>query len=458
MKELLKVDNNQEFNNLIKEYHANDIASFYHGLNNIDRVLLLSKCSNEVLTELIPYLDFVTIKDFFYNLELPRQVEILNDMSSDDEVDFLKKIDFKLRKVIIKELYDQEKIVSLLKYDEDMSGAYMNYEMVRVRPDYDVKDATKSLIKMAPQVEKIGSLFVTDDDNKYLGIVSLRTLIKTKSPMKIEEIMEYIKPSLDTSDINEMANRMSLYKIYEMPIVDEDNYLLGMVTNDDAMDILSESATEDFEKLAALPETKNENAVKTAIHRLPWLIVLTMLSIPIFFLTAIFEKSLAGIAILVVLEPLMLGTPGNIATQTLGVSLQELNDTGKLKFSTFIREFISGIYTALFLASIAFVVAYIFMYIKPPSYAPESIIKYVGITINKFSPALVFSFILSISLFIVIIISPLLAVIIPLLLKLMRLDPAVASGPFITTIIDITSVGLYFTIALAILQAIGVLR
>ena len=86
------------------------------------------------------------------------------------------------------------------------------------------------------------------------------------------------------------------------------------------------------------------------------------------------------------------------------------------------------------------------------------IIKYVGITINKFSPALVFSFILSISLFIVIIISPLLAVIIPLLLKLMRLDPAVASGPFITTIIDITSVGLYFTIALAILQAIGVLR
>lgn len=457
MIELLNIENNKEFNNLIKTYHANDIANFFSSLDNLTKHDFINKCSDDILTEMIPYIEFIDIKEFFYKLELKRQISILNNMSSDDEVDFLKKIDYKLRKQIIKNLYDKDKILSLLKYDEEMSGAYMNYEMVKVLPTYDVKDATKSLIKNAPQVEKIGSLFVTDENNKYIGIVSLRKLIKTKSPMNISEITEFIEPSLDTSDINEMANKMSNYKIYEMPIVDENNYLLGMVTFDDAMDILSESATEDYEKLAALPETKDESIVKTAIHRLPWLIILTILSVPIFFLTAIFEKPLAGIAILVVLEPLMLGTPGNIATQTLGVSLQELNDTGRLHFRTFIKEFISGIYTALFLSAIAFIVAYIFMYIKPPSFTPESIINYLGFKIYKFSPAFIFSFILAISLMIVIIIAPLLAIVIPLLLKLMKLDPAVASGPFITTVIDITSVGLYFTIALSILNSIGAL-
>ena len=229
-----------------------------------------------------------------------------------------------------------------------------------------------------------------------------------------------------------------------------------MVTSDDAIDIVQEEGIEDFEKLAALPKTTKERTIKASLHRLPWLITLVLLSIPIALLTTGFSKELAGIAILVVFQPIMLGTPGNIATQTLAVTLSELSEKGKINFKHFLKEFLSGLFTAIILTITAFIFAFAFMMIKKINAGDNQLLQgFVKTNSSSVIQALIFALILSISLFIVIVVAPIIAVLIPAFLKLIKQDPAVASGPFITTIIDVSSVAIYFSLTLVMLRAFG---
>ena len=444
LKELLKNNNIEE---ILDEIHGFDFASEFETLTQSEKESLFLQASNKSIANLLSYLSIKKAAFWIRKFETDKAVLILDEISSDDKIDILNALDSKTRRGLIAKLSDKEIIKELMLYDEDKTGAYTNL---------DVKQATKILIKQAPDVESISTIFIVDSNNQYQGILSFKTLLKTKSPMKVLNIMEYLKPANISDDIEITIQSIKNYKVYEMPVVNDNNELLGMVTSDDAIDIVQEEGIEDFEKLAALPKTTKERTIKASLHRLPWLITLVLLSIPIALLTTGFSKELAGIAILVVFQPIMLGTPGNIATQTLAVTLSELSEKGKINFKHFLKEFLSGLFTAIILTITAFIFAFAFMMIKKINAGDNQLLQgFVKTNSSSVIQALIFALILSISLFIVIVVAPIIAVLIPAFLKLIKQDPAVASGPFITTIIDVSSVAIYFSLTLVMLRAFG---
>lgn len=453
LKELLKKNNIDE---ILQDIHGFDFASEFKELTQSEKESLFLQASNKSIANLLSYLSIKEAAFWIKKISLDKAIDVLDEISSDDKIDILNALDSKTRRHIIPKLSDNEIIKELMKYDEDKTGAYTNYEIIKIELGLDVKQATKILIKKAPDVESISTIFIVDENNKYQGILSFKTLLKTKSPMKVDNIMEYLEPSNISDDIEKTIQSIKNYKVYEMPVVNDNNELLGMVTSDDALDIVQKEGIEDFEKLAALPKIKKEKTIKASLHRLPWLITLVLLSIPIALLTTGFSKELAGIAILVVFQPIMLGTPGNIATQTLAVSLNELSEKGKINIKHFLKEFLSGIFTAIILTITSFIFAFLFMMIKKLNPGDNRLLtEFINNNNSQVVQALIFAMILSISLFIVIVVAPIIAVVIPVFLKLVKQDPAVASGPFITTIIDVSSVAIYFSLTLVMLKAFG---
>lgn len=439
----------EAFQKAIEEYHLHDIALSLNSLSETEKKQLFSFLDNEATAEIISYLEPEDAAFILEHFALAKQVAVIDEMTVDDAVDILQAYeDETSREEVIEKLEDAEHIKAFIKYDEDTVGAYMNNEFVVIRPDMDVKEATSSLIRQAPEAETINTLFVVDETSHLLGIVNLRTLVKTKSPKQINEIMIDIPIVRDTTLISEAIFDMKNYEVFELPVVNNDNVLIGMLTLDDALDIALEGAEEDFQQFAALPTRDTTRSIcKTALYRLPWLAVLMILSIPIITFTDLMTGAVAGIAILVFFQPLMLDSPGNVSTQTLAIALKAIANEGKMNIRDVIKETLSGLFTGIILGLTTFVISFLFIYLgnhTVPNYSKEI-------------AALIYATIIGGSLLVVVIIAPLLALGIPHLLKLIKIDPAVASGPFITTIIDLFSALVYFGLATVILRAVGMI-
>ncbi|HZJ89545.1 MAG TPA: magnesium transporter [Bacilli bacterium] len=438
-----------EFQKALEEYHLHDVAFSLNELSNNEQQELFAFLSDEAIAEIISYLEPEDAAVILESFALKQQIKVIDEMTVDDAVDILQAYaDESVREEVISELIDAEYIKLFIKYDEDTVGAYMNNEFVVIRPDMDVKEATSSLIRQAPEAETINTLFVIDETNHLLGIVNLRTLVKTKSPKQIKEIMIDIPIVQDTTLISEAIFDMKNYEVFELPVVNADNILIGMLTLDDALDIALEGAEEDFQQFAALPTRDTTRSIfKTALYRLPWLAVLMILSIPIITFTDLMTGAVAGIAILVFFQPLMLDSPGNVSTQTLAIALKAITNEGKMDLKDVFKEILSGIYTGLTLGLTTFVISFLFIYLG----------NHATIGFTREASALIYATIIGGSLLAVVMFAPLFAIGIPHLLKLVKVDPAVASGPFITTIIDLFSALVYFGLATLILQAVGMI-
>lgn len=443
---------NKKLYKIINELHPYDIAEELLLLEKEERERLYHILSNEKIAEIVSYLEPSDAILILEEIDLDKQSDILDEMPTDDAVDILKAYeDEEERDQLIETLEDVEEIKELILYEEDEAGAYMTNDFVLIHPDMDVKEATKSLIKQAPEAETINTLFVVDENNKFLGALPLKTLVKARSPKLVKEVMIKVPTVLDNSSIGEAIFDMKNYEFYELPVLDENSEMLGILTLDDILDAASEEAEEDYEKLAALPDTDKESGViKTALHRLPWLIILVCLSLPIIFVTDAVSSSISHIAILVFFQPLMLDSPGNVATQTLAISLKTINNEGRMKFKDAMAEIGSGAMTGLILGTIAFLLSFAIMMIFPTEIVGASTKPYASV-------AAIISAVLALSLFIVVLLAPILAIAIPHLIKKIKLDPAVASGPFITTVIDVVGAAIYFGLATALLSSIGVI-
>ena len=442
----------KEFQKRIDEMYPHDIATDIMELEFAERERLYHFLTNEQIAEIVSYLDPEIAADILEEFDLEKQTEIFDEMTVDDVVDILQAYDDEeMRDELIETLEDVEDIKEYIQYTDDEVGAYMTNEFVSIKPQMDVKEATTALIKQAPEAESINTLFVVDDNELFLGIVNLKALVKARSPKLVEEIMIKSPTVNDESLITEAVYDMKNYELYELPVINEENQLLGILTLDDILDVAVEEAQEDFEKLAALPSSdKNRSWVKTALYRLPWLLILMIISIPLISFSQLMTAALGGIAILVFFQPLMLDSPGNVSTQTLAVALKAISNEGKMKGKDVWKEIISGLVTGLILGLTAFVVAFIFVLISKPTLPNPT-------TLSDAEIGLIFAGILGGSLTIVVSAASFLAIGIPHLLKLFRIDPAVASGPFITTVIDLFSALVYFGLATIILRGVGLI-
>jgi magnesium transporter len=432
LKDMVLYANDQVLKEYLEDIHAHDLSELFVDLTKEERHRVYALLGTEKLADLVSYLDSEEAAEIIVEFDINRQKEIVEMMEPDDAVDMIQELEEEDQEELLELLGEESEIAQLISYDEDETGSAMTTLMVVVTPDMDVKVATKKVIKEAADVESISTIFVVDNQGIYLGVVPLKVLLKAKTPLSIEEIMEEYPFAYDKESIEHTVQSIRNYAIYELPVVDENRKLLGMITLDDALDIYQEEAQEDFEKLAGLPETiEDSGPIRTAFHRLPWLLTLLLISVPISLVTHSFEQVLAAVAILIVFQPMILDSAGNVATQTLAVTLKmfSTNEKGLLRNSY--REILTGMMNGFVIGLIAFIMTLVFAYIN------------TSLTQDPFLIAFVVGF----SLWLTVFLAPVVAILIPLTLRFLKFDPAVASGPFITTIIDVAALIIYFGLA-----------
>lgn len=447
LKNYLKNLEDKEVLEKINDIHGYDLASDFLKLDEIEKVLILEYLTNQQLAELITYLDYEISYDIISKFEINKQILILDLMEIDDSVDLLqvyqKKEDENFE-FILKKLKDYKIIFKLLKYEKDQTGAFISNEIVILKNTLDVKQASLEMIKQAPNAENITILYVVDENEKYLGVVDFKKLVKARYPLTINDIYTEETTLLDTDDIEISANTLNLSAKQEIPVVNSQNFLVGVLTLDDVLDIVQEEAEEDINKLALLPNKESKNIFITAVKRVPWLLLLIILGLPTVLMNSFLKDKIEALpdvsfALIAVMLPLMLDSPGNVGTQTLAMTLIRLSRQKSLTLKQILSELKSGLMTSVIMAIITIPLGLIFGLLR-------------GYTATK---SLIYISIVSLSLLFALCISPVIGIFIPSILKKLKLDPATASGPLITTICDFTSTSIYLSLAFGLLKLFG---
>lgn len=416
------------------DLHTYEQSEFYSGLDEADRDLLYEVLSPE---EVSMFFDTLEIDDdqsydeLFETMDARYAAEMIGRMQYDNAADILNELP-KSKVTTFLTLMDREdaaQIRSLLNYEEDTAGGIMTTEFVSLDSTMTVREAMRHLKQVARFSETIYYVFITDERRKLAGIMSLRELIVADDDEYIGDIMnERVVSVLVSDDQEEVAQIMRDYDFLALPVLDYQDHIVGIITADDIMDVIDEEASEDYSRLAGMSETEStsDTAMETAKKRLPWLIGLTFMGMITAAMLSVFEDTLAQVVLLSAFIPLISGMAGNTGTQSLavavrGISTGEIKESSKVKIAW--REIGSGFITGLVCGIVIFIVI-LMMYQEPT----------LGL-------------IVCLSLIVSMTVATLIGTIVPLFMDKVGIDPAVASGPFITTANDIISLLIYFALA-----------
>ncbi|MCR1809039.1 magnesium transporter [Haploplasma modicum] len=408
--------------------HPHDQAKFIASLDDEDKKQILEFYDDNELSKIMSYLDEDFAVRLLTKFDIDKQISIIKEMDIDDAVRLIDELPDLEQKEILNVVDDQNSLEKLLDYDVLEIGFLMTSKFVKIDSTLNVKEAMKILIEQAPEVESIGTIFVVNN-NKYLGTLSLNQLIKAKGNVLINDLYKETPFVFDNDDIEYSINQMREYNLYEIAVCNEYDNLVGIVTLDDAIEEFERLSKENFARLSAIKEFKEKNIFKAALHRLPWLIILLLTSIPIALSAARFEEIILAVSLLALFQPLILDASGDVATQTLAVTLRDLSYNNKANFKEGFKEVVSGMISGFILALAASIITY-----------------FLAISFKMEEPMMV-SLLIALSLFITITLGPIVGFIIPVFLNKIKIDPAVASGPFITTIVDLSSLFIYFGLA-----------
>lgn len=300
--------------------------------------------------------------------------------------------------------------------------------------DIDVKDAMRIVINNVTNETMIDDLYVVDNKNKLIGVVSLKALIIARSPATIESLMKSKYPQLfEESSVVEAIDMVQKYDTNALPIVSKSNTLKGIITAEDALDLLKEESLEDYRKMASLNEYDvNASALMRTKKRLPWLVILLGLSLITASVLSFFEATIEQIVLLILFQPMILDAAGNISTQSLAKTILLLNHEPDANMNKHVKnELVIGLINSLFSSMIGFAIAYFFLVVFAKN-EPRNI---------------EISLVIGLTLFIALLIGAATGAFVPIILKKLKIDPSVASGPFMTTLNDVFSLIVYFTLA-----------
>jgi len=433
MKAIIKQKDKKALLKHLEKMHPYDIVEAIKELDEEEKNLFYSLIPEEEIGRIIAFMEPEEAADVIDDFEFGVQKNIMDTLELDDAADIIVHLD---NEELLDALENEKHISQVLNYDEDEVGAHMSDSFISLNLGMDIKTATKKVIKEAGDVDNLNHIFVVDEENKFKGSIILRDLIKTKAPSYIDDITKLSPYALDTDDIEEAVHKMKNYGLYEMAVLNKKFELIGVLTIDDAIEIYHEESLDDFEKLSALPDTKTKGLVKSAAKRLPWLILLLILSMPIAIATSSFEEVITSVAILALFQPLILDTGGDVASQTLAVTLRLLTKDSKKALQNGTKEILAGLINGIILGIVAGAVSYV-------------ISKVIGV-----QQPLNVSLVVFISLSLIVLIGPIFGLFIPIALDKINIDPAIASSPFISTLIDITSVIIYFGFATLLLGVV----
>ena len=448
---LIENKNYYEIKLLLKDIEPADLSlvlqEFPHKIGTLFRLLpkdLAAECFVEMDTD---YQE--TLLSSFTDNELK---EVMQELYIDDAVDIIEEMPANVVKRILKNS-DQETrktINEILKYPDDSAGSIMTTEYVSLDEDITVEDALKRIRRTGVDKETIYTCYVTRPDRTLLGFVTAKTLLLSDDEMIISDIMDTSIIFAHTDEDKEVvAKEMSKYDLLALPVVDRENRLVGIITVDDAIDVIEEEATEDIEKMAAIIPSDKPYLATSPFEiwrkRIPWLILLMLSATFTSLVITSFEDKLVATAmgtVLIAFIPMIMGTGGNAGGQTSvtiirGLALEEIKmrDIFRIIFKELRVSLLCGI--TLSIATFAKMLLIDWLILKNVS--------------GEFNEAVVVAFVVSLTLLVTIIASKLVGCVLPVLAKRIGFDPAVMASPFITTIVDVLSLLIYFGIAFAII-------
>lgn len=429
-----------ELKEKLASYHPYDIAEVLNELDDESKDKVYEIYTSEELAEILSYLDSEDSSDELEELGPEKAAEILNEMELDDASSIIEE----LEKDTLEELSNyfseefKDTVEELNSYDEDTAGSMMNPHFLKVKSGLSVKNAVKEVTKQAPEAENIDTIFVVDDADKLLGVITLRELIVARMPKTVDDIMLSNFVSVDVNDdYDTIVKVVKDYDVTSLPVL-EDGIIKGIITMDDAFDVLTETHEDDYAKFAGLTEAseKEETIFESVKKRIPWLLVLLFLDLLIALVISRFDAVIEKVTVLAFFQAAVLGLAGNTGTQTLAVSVRMISagelDEKKRIGKQLLKEFLQGLGIAVILGLVGMILVF-------------GLLSIVNMTDL---PSLKVGMVVGISITCAVIFSNLSGFLLPILFYKLKIDPAVASGPFITTLNDIISVVIYFSTAM----------
>ena len=421
----------------LDDYHGNDIAEVLSDLTAQERKKLYRILSVSMLSDVFEYTDEEEAVRYLDEMDLNKASSILSELEADTAVEILKELDKDKRALLI-ELMDEtsRKDVDLIaSFDEDEIGSRMSTNYIVITAGLTVKQAMSELVKQAAQNDNISTLFVVDEVGAFYGAIDLKDLITARQSDNLEERIATTFPYVyGNESIDDCIEKLKDYSEDSIPVLDNNNRMLGVITAQSIIQVVDDELGEDYAKLAGLTaeEDLSEPLLESMKKRLPWLLILLALGMVVSSVVGAFEQVVSQLTMIMAFQSLILDMAGNVGTQSLAVTIRVLMDeslTLKQKLYLVVKEMKVGLCNGILLGIISFVFIGLYIFFAK-------------------GRSIVFAYAVSgcigVSLMLAMLISSTTGTLIPLFFKKIKVDPAVASGPLITTINDLVAVVTYY--------------
>lgn len=426
----------------LDDYHANDIAQSLSYLSQTERLSLYAVLGVEWVSEILAYVE--DPEPYARELGTEKLAAIINEMDADDAVDLLQKLDEadkeKLRPYLDEHVRADLQLIA--SYDEDRIGSLITTNYICIPKTLDIRAAMHELIRQAGEHDNISTLYVMDESGKFSGAIDLKDLIIARQNDPLDALIIYSYPYLCADEkISDCIEKIKDYAEDSLPVLNQSRQIIGIITAQDVVEAVDDEMGEDYAKLAGLTaeEDLNETTGQSIKKRLPWLMILLVLGMLVSSVVGAFEGVVAILPIVICFQSLVLDMAGNVGTQSLAVTIRVLMDEelgAKEKRKLVAKESKAGMFNGLLLGALA--VAFLGVYVRLfKGYAPAQ--------------AFLISFCVGVALLLSMIVSSLVGTLVPMFFKKIKVDPAVASGPLITTINDLVAVVIYYGLAWVLL-------
>lgn len=426
----------------LDDYHANDIAQSLSYLSQTERLSLYAVLGVEWASEILAYVE--DPEPYARELGTEKLAAIINEMDADDAVDLLQKLDEadkeKLRPYLDEHVRADLQLIA--SYDEDRIGSLITTNYICIPKTLDIRAAMHELIRQAGEHDNISTLYVMDESGKFSGAIDLKDLIIARQNDSFDALIIYSYPYLFADEkISDCIEKIKDYAEDSLPVLNQSRQIIGIITAQDVVEAVDDEMGEDYAKLAGLTaeEDLNETTGQSIKKRLPWLMILLVLGMLVSSVVGAFEGVVAILPIVICFQSLVLDMAGNVGTQSLAVTIRVLMDEelgAKEKRKLVAKESKAGMFNGLLLGALA--VSFLGVYVRLfKGYAPAQ--------------AFLISFCVGVALLLSMIVSSLVGTLVPMFFKKIKVDPAVASGPLITTINDLVAVVIYYGLAWVLL-------
>ncbi len=428
----------EELKERLDDYHENDIAEALENLEVDERKKIYGLLGLEKMSEIFTYIEDADV--YAKELDIEKLAEIVSEMDSDDAVDFLEDVDDETKENIISNLDEEAAadIELINSYDEDEIGSKITTNYILIKNNLSIRQAMRELVSQAGENDNISTIYVEDEEGKFYGAIDLKDLIVARDYSPLSDLISTGYPSLnDHEKIDDCIERIKDYAEDSIPVLNENKEIIGIITAQDIIEVVDEEMSEDYAKLAGLTEEGelDESLNDSVRKRLPWLIILLFLGMGVSTVVGLFENVVSVIPIVVAFQSLILGMAGNVGTQSLAVTIRVLMDenlSGKEKISLAFKEMKVGFMIGISLGVLSLIIIGLYItFLK--GYAPGF--------------AFTVSACVAVAVVMAMTISSLVGTLVPMLFEQIHVDPAVASGPLISTVNDLVAVITYYGFA-----------